>query len=470
MRLIDAAAADVSPSTGVSTSENIKAAYNAVHAGRPALNYGPPTSIFSPQLARLSDRLQNLHSVEPSALYLKHSHEYIVHATDFYGKEMDRETNLKTTIDDILGAEGQWQHQFANKKAKPDATWGMPIYIVYEGKNENGQGDASLQGILVYRKMLTLPDYRAVMQYSNCPIILIGTMANRLEISAAIFTDGIYADKLVSLDLLLGFDGEENVLRLARILHVLAISAQEICAHYEEARNNPPSDLIAVVLPDPTPVLGETLPKMTFKSKLSRSNKALDIVKTDAERCHGLYLATMPQPPPVGSNPSSEALREVVVKFTKRYNPEAHRLLAAEGLAPALHACSQVLGGLYMVVMDRIRDGQPLELCRNRISQTVYDDVKKAMSLLHAENIVFGDLRLPNIMLLPSGRAMLVDFDWADADGKGRYSSMLNDSLVDHWAPGVQRRAIMTKEHDIFMLERLKDAANMLMPRSGAMV
>ncbi|KZT03937.1 uncharacterized protein LAESUDRAFT_728638 [Laetiporus sulphureus 93-53] len=131
-------------------------------------------------------------------------------------------------------------------------------------------------------------------------------MANRLEISAAIFTDGIYADKLVSLGLLLGFDGEENVLQLARILHVLAVSAKEIREHYEEARNNTPSDLTAVVLPDPTPVSGRTLPRLTFKSKLSRTNKALEIVKTDAERCHGLYLAMMPQPPPVGANPSSE--------------------------------------------------------------------------------------------------------------------------------------------------------------------
>ena len=31
---------------------------------------------------------------------------------------------------------------------------------------------------------------------------------------------------------------------------------------------------------------------------------------------------------------------EVVVKFTARYNHEAHLLLAKEGLAPMLHACA----------------------------------------------------------------------------------------------------------------------------------
>jgi hypothetical protein len=43
-----------------------------------------------------------------------------------------------------------------------------------------------------------------------------------------------------------------------------------------------------------------------------------------------------------------------VVKFTAQYHPEAHHLLAAEGLAPVLHACVPVCGGLFMVVMDRV--------------------------------------------------------------------------------------------------------------------
>jgi hypothetical protein len=45
--------------------------------------------------------------------------------------------------------------------------------------------------------------------------------------------------------------------------------------------------------------------------------------------------------------------REVIVKFTARYNEEA-RLLAKARLAPRLHFCGRIVGELYMVIMDRV--------------------------------------------------------------------------------------------------------------------
>ena len=53
---------------------------------------------------------------------------------------------------------------------------------------------------------------------------------------------------------------------------------------------------------------------------------------------------------------------EVVVKFTARCHAEAHRLLAAKGFAPVLHACVPVCGDLLMVVMDRIHGGPAWDL------------------------------------------------------------------------------------------------------------
>ena len=45
--------------------------------------------------------------------------------------------------------------------------------------------------------------------------------------------------------------------------------------------------------------------------------------------------------------------QKVIVKFTARYNDEAHHLLAKSVFAPRLHFCERVVGDLYMVVMDR---------------------------------------------------------------------------------------------------------------------
>jgi len=46
------------------------------------------------------------------------------------------------------------------------------------------------------------------------------------------------------------------------------------------------------------------------------------------------------------------------------------------------------------------------------------------------------------------GKIFLIDFDWADEDGKGRYPPTLN---ISNGARGVMR-----KEHDLWQLDRLK--------------
>ncbi|THG94624.1 hypothetical protein EW145_g8104 [Phellinidium pouzarii] len=66
---------------------------------------------------------------------------------------------------------------------------------------------------------------------------------------------------------------------------------------------------------------------------------------------------------------------DVFVKFTSKYCEAAHKHLAdhGHGLAPTLHACVRIRGGLLMVTMDFVvgEDG-------------------------HDAGYVFGDLRLPN--------------------------------------------------------------------------
>jgi len=46
------------------------------------------------------------------------------------------------------------------------------------------------------------------------------------------------------------------------------------------------------------------------------------------------------------------ASRDVIMKFTRKYSTEAHRLLAGLGYAPMLHAVNALPGGWNMVVMD----------------------------------------------------------------------------------------------------------------------
>ncbi|KAJ7939208.1 hypothetical protein B0H13DRAFT_1587224, partial [Mycena leptocephala] len=87
---------------------------------------------------------------------------------------------------------------------------------------------------------------------------------------------------------------------------------------------------------------------------------------------------------------------------------------------------------------------------------TVSGDVRRAIGALHDRNIVFGDLRLPNIMICDN-RAVLVDFDWAALVGQGRYPATLSD--LDVWAPTVAPYGVMEKEHDDHMLKAIAAAS-----------
>ena len=166
------------------------------------------------------------------------------------------------------------------------------------------------------------------------------------------------------------------------------------------------------------------------------------------ERPYAIYRAKM-----VLGKPHDEV--DVVVKFTACYNDEAHRILAENGLAPALRFFAPLIGRLYMVVMDYV-DSPPLCYVKDRTDyDVIYNDVQTAIQLLHQKNLVYGDLRDQNIVPKPTGGAMLIDFDWVGRHRNTKYPASWNTDQAT-FAKGVGRWKLMEKQHDSFMLERLK--------------
>ncbi|KAI0277469.1 hypothetical protein BGY98DRAFT_918171, partial [Russula aff. rugulosa BPL654] len=126
---------------------------------------------------------------------------------------------------------------------------------------------------------------------------------------------------------------------------------------------------------------------------------------------------------------------ELVVKFTAQYHPEAHRLLATEGLAPVLYACVPVCGGLFIVVMDLVHGELAWEADNRGELRTISTRTAKMPSCCFTPT-TFGNLRTPNIMDVPGGsdwdarcRGMLIDFDWVGTQGISRYPG--------RWSPGL---------------------------------
>jgi serine/threonine protein kinase len=111
--------------------------------------------------------------------------------------------------------------------------------------------------------------------------------------------------------------------------------------------------------------------------------------------------------------------RMIAIKFTTRYNERGHRLLAEHGLAPELlcvrtdNKDGRECGYRVMVVMEFLDGQTATEYCRGLDQSTkdaVHQDVKRAIEILHNQNLVFGDLQKPNIMIA-DGHTKLVDFD-----------------------------------------------------------
>ena len=289
--------------------------------------------------------------------------------------------------------------------------------------------------------------YKSVREYCNFPIVLVGASANRIDISVAVCVGPIYVSNLLSLDLTLGFHGS-NIIRLARVFAALSLCRVELQNYYKVV-GEMTSPQLSCLFPSPTLVdFAMTLPKLVYRKFLSRAGQPISDILDMGNATTAMYIAT--------ANETEEA----IVKFTPRYNKMAHILLANAKLAPKLHFCELVVGDLHMVVMDRV-SGQSvwqLQQKKEKIPSIVLTKVTEAVRLLHEQNIVFGDLQLPNILYDESkDHVVLVNFDWPGVD---RYPATLNPSNL--WDEDVAPYGLMHKSHDLWQLEQWMDLCSEL--------
>lgn len=441
--------------------------------GRPSDRYGLPTALFNQELAILKYDLEHLEAFTPDCPTVENAFELVCSSTAFYPERYYREMCVGGIISALLpgGTSPMLPERTADGGVKPLGAWleGLFAYLIFRQKDEQGlEGDPFLQSLLVYSKMISekhvkpfplpvtllltcLKQYAELIPRSNLPIVLLDITGNRLEVSAAIFTNAIYADKLLSIELMLGTHARENVIRVARIFTAISKCATSLQNLYKNLRDS--SDQVpGVEFPNPTPDPpgpSEEIRALRFLCKLDRvRGTELITVDVDNER-HGIYLAKR------SNGPSGD--ETVLVKFAPRYHATAHRLLADHDppLAPALYSCTRVIGGMYMVVMEYLQDAKPLDhffpqyptpLPPPPDVDVVRRDLTKALDLLHKKDLVFSDLRERNVLYSPKdkGRVFLIDFDAVGEHGKDRHSPCLNTEL----GLGVGRWQIMEKSHD----------------------
>ena len=287
------------------------------------------------------------------------------------------------------------------------------------------------------------------------PAIVVGVSGPRLQIGTVITTDYVHFSKALDWSVA-DSRNIRDFSRFCRILYALKRCADKLKEEYSS--QNAPKLESALELPCIQP--------RSNKFSLNYQYRMYHGERLPSERELRFFC---PDKDLFGANMITRSefdqtkTREVVVKFTYRYNEDAHRLLAAEGLAPELYWCEVVPGcrGLKMVVMDKVVGKALKGFCEATLPESFFEELLKALVVLHEKNLVFGDFRAQNIMVVGEGenlRPVLLDFDWAAEHGKGLYPSDINMVGMGYlWSKGVGPFALMRKEHDMSAFDKLKD-------------
>jgi len=174
------------------------------------------------------------------------------------------------------------------------------------------------------------------------------------------------------------------------------------------------------------------------------------------------FLENTPDCTTLRAQTTSGPARDIVVKFVDRYGAKAHNLLAGAGLAPKLffygsprfNNTQPSYESLSMVVMEYIA-GETLATknLNEKMAKGVRLQLQRAIELLHDHGLVFGDLRSPNVMITKANDVRLIDFNWAGEEMQAKYPYLISPAIS--WPEGVKALAVIKRDHDWEMLNRL---------------
>ncbi|KAL5480146.1 hypothetical protein ACEPAI_1416 [Sanghuangporus weigelae] len=403
-----------------------------IHNGVPYERTGHYVSIYSSALGALKDAIRNPSEEPLSADLLQKIHSFIYDSAKLYETEDARRKKMISHLGGIL--ERHVHNKYRIEGAELDGIifrefcGGIVPFLCVEVKDTVGIGaDGAYQGACGWRKFIV--QNKTTFRKTCSPSVIISIMGPYINISGAVFTREFIVESFTGYIFLgSGVSMDDRVIEVARIFRAISVALNELEAEYVSKTSN-----TALMMPRPG-FRDADAPELQFVKRL---------FEDDEHNAKAMFLAKLQE-------------KDVLVKFTHRYNDEAHRTLDSERRAPALHFVGDIVGGLKMVVMEYI-DGETVQDLKGRnrlLPASASKDFKRALELLHQQGIVHGDYRMPNL-LVKDGRGYVVDFDWCGKHSEARYPPTLNDFDNIAWADGVARGSLMMKEHDCHLFSKL---------------
>lgn len=287
-----------------------------------------------------------------------------------------------------------------------------------------------------------------IREHTCCPTFLVAFGGPWLVVMGSIFTDKLICQNLTDM-IRLGFDRAllyEDCLRsAARVLYALERGLIRLQEYYSSL---PTTQL--------DPLSGFFPSATSYYDKVQQAQVRFQYVKylEDSSTCVTLLARTADK-------------KDIVVKFVERYGQDAHLFLAERCCAPTLlyfgpigpGSASPSYGCLSMVVMEHVV-GETLSRLKpeggSRLSViNLCQSLRNIVEMLHGQGFVFGDLRTPNIMITPQNAIKLIDFDWAGKAGVVKYPLLMSSGIT--WPSGATGGALITKQHDLDMIQAIED-------------
>ncbi|KAG1822054.1 uncharacterized protein BJ212DRAFT_1264183, partial [Suillus subaureus] len=146
----------------------------------------------------------------------------------------------------------------------------------------------------------------------------------------------------------------------------------------------------------------------------------------------------------------------VVIKFITRYGKDIHNMIVEAGFVPKLlyHGKFDIVEGmplygtLQMVVMEYV--DKITAYSSPQLPPSLHQELMKVIEYCHGKGFAFGNLQKPNVMITKDGKVQLIDFDWAECEGKVTYPVSISPAI--DWPEGVQELGPILKQHDHDML------------------
>jgi len=268
------------------------------------------------------------------------------------------------------------------------------------------------------------------------PTFLLSIVGTKITVCGAIYLDGVVTQPLMrSLDVTPGADDIRYKPLVRNVAHVFMTLRKCMDTLARDYLNITPNLVASVnnrslrpaphfdLLPDGT--------RLTYQKRIR-----------DSRNPRAVFIASALSP--------QGSTEMCFVKFTDDYCEEAHKLLEAMSAAPKLMHCKlEPSIGLYCVVTKLIREPED-----PRLSAEGADKLRNAISVLHENEFVFGDLREANVVFDENHSPYLIDFDWSGKVKEVRYPFNINLAGEIDWAEGVKANEIIEKEHDLMMLRK----------------